>query len=617
MSNKSLKKELGLLDVFSIASGAMISSGLFILPGLAYVQAGPGMILAYLLAGLLAATGMLSQSELISAMPKAGGTYFFVTRSMGPAVGTIDGMITWFSVSLKSAFALIGMAAFTRLIIDIDIHVIAIVFCAVFLIINIIGAKEAGRFQIVIVFLLIGLLIFYVIDGLIYIDVQNFTPFAPNGAGSIFSTAGLVFVSYGGLLKIASISEETKNPTRNLPLGMLLAFFVVGILYALVVFVTTGVLGDKLGTTIENASITPITDGAAVFMGEWGVIALTIAAILAFVSTANAGVLAASRYPLALSRDKLIPSFFGKLSRRSKTPYVSILFTGLFITLSFMLKLDVLIKAASTVIIFTFIFSCLAVIILRESRVQNYQPKFKSPLYPWVQIVGIIGFLLLVFEMGLEAILTSLGLGFIGFLTYWFYGKKKTESEYALLHLIERITNKQFLTGGLESELKDIIRERDDIVKDRFDHLVEKRNVLDIKHKVSKEELFELIAKNVSEKLNITNNSIYELLTAREAESSTALTPFLAIPHIIIEGEKIFEMLVIRSKKGIELSDEHKDIKAIFVLLGTKDERNFHLRVISAIAQIVRDPDFEKKWIAAKNPENLRDVILLGKRVRM
>lgn len=613
----TLKKELGLLDVFSIASGAMISSGLFILPGLAYVHAGPSMILAYMLAGLLAATGMLSQSELISAMPKAGGTYFYVTRSMGPAVGTIDGLITWFSISLKSAFALIGMAAFTRLIIDIDIHLIAIVFCLVFLVLNIIGAKEAGRFQVVLVFVLIGLLVFFVIDGLMYIDVNNFTPFVPNGAGSIFSTAGLVFVSYGGLLKIASISEETKNPTRNIPLGMILSFFVVGILYALVVFVTTGVLGSKLGTTIENASITPITDAASVFMGEWGVIALTVAAILAFVSTANAGVLAASRYPLALSRDQLLPAFFGKLSKRSKTPYISILFTGGFMMLSFMLKLDVLIKAASTVIIFTYIFSCLSVIILRESKVQNYLPKFKSPLYPWVQIIGIAGFLILLYEMGLEAILTSLGLGLLGFLTYWFYGKKNSEREYALLHLIERITNKQFLTGGLENELKEIIRERDDIVKDRFDHIVEKRNVLDIKKRINREELFEIIAENISEKLNMPHHTIYDLLIAREAESSTALTSFLAIPHIIIEGEKTFEMLIIRSKKGIEMSEEDKNIKAVFVLLGTKDERNFHLRVISAIAQIVSDPEFEKKWIVAKTTNNLRDIVLLGKRVRM
>ncbi|MCK4980233.1 MAG: amino acid permease, partial [Candidatus Delongbacteria bacterium] len=477
--------------------------------------------------------------------------------------------------------------------------------------------KETGRFQVILVFTLIGLLIFYVIDGLIHIDVNNLTPFIPNGPGSIFATAGLVFVSYGGLLKIASISEETKNPTRNIPLGMILSFFIVGILYALVVFVTTGVLGSKLGTTVENASITPITDGAGAFMGEWGIIALTVAAILAFVSTANAGVLAASRYPLALSRDQLLPAFFGKLSKRSKTPYISILFTGAFMILSFMLKLDVLIKAASTVIIFTYIFSCLAVIILRESKVQNYLPKFKSPLYPWVQIIGIAGFFILLYEMGLEAILTSLGLGFLGFITYWFYGKKNTEKEYAILHLIERITNKQFLTGGLETELKEIIRERDDIVKDRFDNIVEKRNVLDIKKRINREELFEIIAENVSQKLDIPHHNIYELLTAREAESSTALTPFLAIPHIIIEGEKIFEMLIIRSKKGIELSSENKNIKAIFVLLGSKDERNFHLRVISAIAQIVRDPDFEKKWLAAKTTDNLRDVILLGKRVRM
>ena len=85
-----LKKELNLLDVFSITLGAIISSGLFLLPGLAHAKAGPGVIISYLLAGLLATAGMLSQAELASAMPKTGGTYFYVTRSMGPAVGTKD-----------------------------------------------------------------------------------------------------------------------------------------------------------------------------------------------------------------------------------------------------------------------------------------------------------------------------------------------------------------------------------------------------------------------------------------------------------------------------------------------------------------------------------------------
>ena len=111
-----LKRELKLLEVFCIASGAMISSGIFILPGLAFAKAGPGVVASYLLAGLLAIPGMLCVAELATAMPKAGGDYFFITRSFGPAVGTVSGILSWFSLSLKSAFALLGMAAFMALI---------------------------------------------------------------------------------------------------------------------------------------------------------------------------------------------------------------------------------------------------------------------------------------------------------------------------------------------------------------------------------------------------------------------------------------------------------------------------------------------------------------------
>lgn len=615
--HSSLKKDLRLIDIFSIASGAMISSGLFILPGLAYIKAGPGMILSYVLAGLLAIAGMLSQSELVSAMPKAGGTYFYVTRSMGPAVGTIDGLITWFSISLKSAFALIGMAAFAHIIVDIDIRLIAIFFCLIFVVINIFGVKEAGKFQVVLVFMLIGLLLFYIIDGILFVKAENIFPFVPKGFLPVISTAGLVFVSYGGLLKIASVAEETRTPTKNIPMGMILSFVIVGLLYAGVVFVTTGVLGDKLGTTIENVTLTPITDGAAVFMGKWGKIALSIAAILAFVSTANAGVMAASRYPLALSRDKLLPEFLGKLTRKSKTPYISILLTGFFMIIAVLLKLDILVKAASTVIIFTYIFSCLAIIILRESKVQNYQPVFKTPLYPWVQVLGIIGYIFILFEMGIEAIITCLIFGALGFIAYWFYGHANAEKEYALLHLIERITNRAFLTGGLEKELKDIIRERDDIIRDRFDDIVENCLIFDLDKKMKLKEFFKVISSEISDRLNIDKKNMIKLLLEREDDSSTALTHFLAIPHIIIDGEKIFDIVIIRCKNGIYFNENNEDVKAVFVLLGTRDERNFHLRAISAIAQIVQDPEFEDKWSKAKSTENLRDIILLGKRRRI
>ena len=280
-----LKKELGLVHVFCIASGAMISSGLFILPGLAYAWAGPAVVLSYFLAGLLAMAGMLSQAELVSALPKAGGTYFYVTRSMGPAVGTVDGLITWLSLSFKSAFALVGMAAFAALIPYLDYPTaIGVGLCLLFVVVNLVGIKQAGRVQVALVVCLLALLAVYVVRGLPEVSIRNFEPFAPKGSAGIFATAGLVFISYGGLLKVASIAEEVKNPGRVVPLGMMLSMLVVGILYIQVVFVKVGVLdGEKL-----EGSLTPITDAAKVFMGSWGVVALSIAAILAFVSTANA-----------------------------------------------------------------------------------------------------------------------------------------------------------------------------------------------------------------------------------------------------------------------------------------------------------------------------------------
>ncbi|MFH1007700.1 MAG: amino acid permease [Candidatus Latescibacterota bacterium] len=607
----NLKKELGLLDVFCVASGAMISSGLFILPGLAHAKAGPAVVVSYFVAGLLAMTGMLSIAELTTAMPKAGGDYFFITRGMGPAIGTVAGLLSWFSLSLKSAFALVGMAAFAGLILHVEIHVLAVLLCLLFIFINLIGIKGAVRIQVVLVAGLLLLLFLYVVRGLPQVNVRHFEPFIPKGFTAVLSTAGFVFVSYGGLLKVASVAEEVKDPGRNIPMGMLLSLLVVSIFYTLVIFVTTGVL---TGAELDR-SLTPISDGAAVFMGPWGRNLLSIAAILAFVSTANAGIMAASRYPLGLSRDGLLPACFGRVHSRYKTPHVSILFTGAFMVVALFLKLDILVKAASTVLILTYILSNLSIIVLRESGLQNYQPSFRAPLYPWVQLIGIIGFGFLIFEMGKEALLiTSILIGGGG-CAYWFYGRK-THREYALLHLIERIVAKELTNGSLESELKEIIQERDEIVKDRFDEIIEGSVVLDIDRSLPVEEGFGLMADAMAENLHVPPSVLLRLLLEREQESSTAISPGVAIPHILVEGTGRFCILLVRCRGGIVFSESAPDVHTVFVLVGTRDERNFHLRALAAIAQIVQGPHFEKKWMAAKSEEGLRDVVLLGKRRR-
>ena len=151
----TLKKELGLVDVFCIAAGAMISSGIFVLPSIAYAKTGASVIISYLIASFLMIPTLLSKAELATAMPKAGGDYFFIDRSMGPAVGTIGGLASWFALTSKTAFALIGLGAFVQLfnpgLTDLHLKLIAVAFCLLFTVINLVGVKHAGKTQVLLV----------------------------------------------------------------------------------------------------------------------------------------------------------------------------------------------------------------------------------------------------------------------------------------------------------------------------------------------------------------------------------------------------------------------------------------------------------------------------------
>lgn len=607
-----LRKELGLLDVYCIATGAMISSGIFILPGLAHMRAGPSVVLSYLLAGGLAAIGMLNAAELATAMPKAGGDYFFITRSLGPAVGSIAGLLNWFALSLKSAFALLGIAAFLRLFIDIDMRLVGMLLCSVFVAVNLWGIRRVGRLQIGLVLSLLVLMIIYIVKGTSHVTMKNLDPFFPYGLQKTLATTGFVFVSYGGLLKISSIAEEVRNPSRNLPYGMLLSLVSVTLLYVLMVLITTGVLSSA----DLDRSLTPITDGAGVFMGIWGVRAISLAAIFAFISTANAGVMAASRYLFALGRDELLPASLGRLGRRSEMPSVSIVVTGLFITISLFLRLDLLVEAASLVLILGFILSCICIIVLRESRIQNYRPSFRAPFYPVTQLLGILAFTFLIFELGLEAFLICAVIFTFGVTGFWFYGRKRLQKDYALLHVAARLTARELVNGSLEQELKEIVRERDDISVDRFDELVSHCPVIDIDEHIEFKRCVFLLSNVLAVRLGMTETSLVEKFIHREDESSTVLSQFLAVPHIIIEGSGRFELALVRAKNGIRFSESHENIRAVLALIGTGDERNFHLRALANIAQIAHAPDFEQRWLRARGEDGIRDVLLLGARHR-
>jgi amino acid transporter/mannitol/fructose-specific phosphotransferase system IIA component (Ntr-type) len=617
-----LKKQLGSLDVFAVAAGAMISSGLFVLPAIAYGTAGPAVVLSYLFASLLIVPSALSQAELATAMPRAGGTYFYVERSLGPIWGLFGGLANWFSVAMKSAFAVIGMAV----LIEVTLHEVfgvqtvpwhlkafGVVCCFGFMAINIISVKHTSRFQILLVGILLALLGFFVVFGAGRAEAVRFKGFLDKGWFSVFATAGLVFVSFGGLTKVASIAEEVKNPGKNLPLGMLLAWFVVALFYIAVVTIAVGLVdGEEL-----TGSLMPISLAAGKFAGPAGFAVLGLAAVAAFITTANGGIMAASRYPMAMSRDRLLPPVLAHVHVRFGTPHISILFTGLFMMAAIVfLELELLVKTASTLMIILFILVNASVIIMRESRIQSYRPKFKSPLYPYIHIAAIVAYGALIVDMGLVPLLITAG--FIGSSAAWFllYVYRRVSRASAVMHVVERVTDRELKSVTLENELRDILLERDDVIEDRFDRLIRDCQILDIEGEISAENIFRRVSNILAEKLETNEYVLFEKFLHREAEGGTVIQPGFAIPHIVVEGEHKFEVLLIRACDGINFPHAPDPVKIMFILAGSKDERNYHLRALMAIAQVAQEKDFEKRWFAARDTEAIRNLILLSTRKR-
>jgi APA family basic amino acid/polyamine antiporter len=617
-----LKKQLGLLEVFSIAAGAMISSGLFVLPAIAYAKAGPAVIFSYVIASFLILPSALSKAEMATAMPRAGGTYFFVERSLGPVLGLFSGFAGWFSLALKSAFAIVGMAVLIEILFkdvfalqlgQVAIKEISVLCCLVFTAMNIISVRHTGKFQSMLVAVLLIILTVFVVKGVPKLQAAKYANFFDSGWRTIIATAGLVFISYGGLTKVASIAEEVKDPGRNLPLGMLLAWFIVSVFYILAVVVAIGVTTD-----VElKASLAPLSLAASKFMPTFGYAALAVAAIAAFITTANGGILAASRSPMSMSRDRLLPVVLSRVNKRFSTPHISILITSVFMLCAILLlDIEMLIKTASTVMIILFILVNMSVIIMRESKIQSYRPMFRCPLYPYLQIAAIVAYFALLADMG-KVPLTICGL-FIIFSAAWYflYVRRNVSRASAIMHVVERVTDRQLKTVTLENELRDILLERDEIIEDRFDKLIHDCTILDIEQKTDSEQLFRRVADLFAKQFDEDEYVIFEKLLAREAEAGTVVQPGLAIPHVVIEGPNKFGIVLVRAKEGVTFPKSPEPVKIMFFLAGSKDERNYHLRALMAIAQIAQEKDFEQQWLSARDIEGIRNLILLSTRKR-
>ncbi|MCP3902737.1 MAG: amino acid permease [Planctomycetes bacterium] len=624
--SRRLRKQLSLLDIYAISTGATLSSGFFLLPGIAARVAGPAVVLTYLIAAIPLLPGIASKIELSTAMPRAGGEYYFLDRSMGPLFGCIGGLGTWLSLALKVAFALVGMGAYLHLIWPAaPITTLAVLFAVAFGLLNVFGARKTGGFQILMVVALLGCLGWFVWAGAGEIDTAKLhseeNPFFGAGAEGIFATAGLVCISYIGLTKIASVSEEVRNPERNLPRAMLMALVTAVIVYGIGTLVMVGVVpAEVLYLAEDGPDLTPVATTAEYLGGGLGRGVMIVAALLAFFSVANAGILSASRYPLAMSRDNLMPAFLHRLGRFG-TPTSAIAVTVIVIVASTTLfnPLNIA-KLAGAFQLMLFGFNCIAVIVMRESQIEAYDPGYRAPLYPWLQIFGIIGPFALIMAMGWLPVLFTAGLIMLGIGWYAWYARPRVERHGAIYHIFERLGRQRF--DDLDRELRGILKEKGLREQDPFVEIVARASVIDVDGGASFEEIAEQASRHLARRVPAAPETLMRSFLEGTRVGATPVSKGAALPHLRVAGLETPEMVVVRSRQGVEIiagdvlgeTSRASTNHAIFFLVSPDDDPGQHLRLLAELASRIDQEDFLPEWREAADDQRLKEILLRHER---
>lgn len=420
---KKLQRTLSLPGAIAVSIGGMLS-GIFVLPGLAVGITGSSIWLAFLVAALCILPAVLSKSELATSMPKSGGTYVYIERAFGPLFGTISGLGLWLSLLLKSAFSLVGLSAYLYVLVEIDSSLtksIALFSLLLILLLNIFGVKKVEKTQLFIVSTSVLSLICLIFFGFGSFDSALTEPVFPKESSGFISAVAFLYISYAGVTKVAAVAGEIKNPEKNLPKTMLLSLFLITVVYVLVAVVLVG----NIEASFLATDIKPIYTLSQKLGGDAFGYAAGVVGVLTLLSMANSGVLASSRFPFAMARDKMLPGFLGSVNGKFMTPVYSIIVTAFVIGLAIIyLDVEKIAKLASAFKVLMFISVNLAVIVLRETNAQWYNPSYKSPFYPYVQVFGVISGIVLLAYLGLMPLLSVLGAFIFGFVTFFFYGRK-------------------------------------------------------------------------------------------------------------------------------------------------------------------------------------------------
>ncbi len=462
-----LSREMRLIDITMIGVGAMIGAGIFVLTGIAAGVAGPGLLVVFLLNGLVAFLTAAAYAELGGAVHGAGGGYLWIKASLPDPSGFLAGWMDWFAHAVACSLYALGFGAYFREVLNVaglpefatpifrEEVWYAVAAGTLFAAINYRGASEAGKAGNVVTIGKVAIIGAFIASGLWVLVHRpgwqgSFTPFLSEGWTGVFMAMGLTFIAFEGYEIIAQTSEEVENPKKNIPRAVFLSLVIVIPIYLLVAFVAIGAVEPPPGTEItaflaSGGEVALVAAADQFFLG--GGILILVGGLLSTVSALNATIYSSSRVAFAMARDASLPKVVARVHPTRATPHYAIIFsTVLILGMAIALPIEEVAAAASVMFLLLFGGVNVALIRLRKLR-PDLDRGYKVPFVPFTPLLAIVTMLFVAGYMFVGYPLAWLAAGgwiVAGVVFYYAYSRKREAAFLERVEWMERLERKEY-----------------------------------------------------------------------------------------------------------------------------------------------------------------------------
>lgn len=475
---KSLHRSLGPFQLTMLGIGAIIGTGIFVLTAEAAQKAGPGMMLAFIIAGFVCAVAALCYAEMAAMVPVSGSAYTYSYAVMGELIAWMVGWALILEYAIAAGAVSVGWSGYVVGLIENAFHLdipntlvrgpldgglvnlpAALIALAVTGLL-VIGTKESATVNAVLVAVKVAALTLFCVLAWPAIQMDNFTPFTPLGFGGVSAAAASIFFAYVGFDAVSTAAEETRNPQRNMPIGLIGSLAICTIFYLLVAAGVIGTVGAQPVLGADGAGLRPGSPelaSACAALGEAKVVCskealawtlrsigwekignlIGLAAGLALPSVILMMMYGQTRIFFVMSRDGLLPERLSAVHPKFHTPHIITVITGLFVALfSAFFPVGVLADVSNSGTLFAFAVVAITVLVLRRTDPDRHRP-FRTPAVVIVAPVAAAGCLYLFFSLSKETQILFAAWAVIGLVVYFLYGYRKSHVARGLIELPE------------------------------------------------------------------------------------------------------------------------------------------------------------------------------------